>query len=56
MSTIPNFKSTVAAIIWSVLVYLQSKQYIDSDLALLIASTSTAIFGAINLNNHIKNR
>lgn len=51
-----KYKSTIAAIIGALLVYWQAKSYIDNDQAMLLASISTAIFGSINLNNHINKK
>lgn len=50
----PNYKSTLASIIGAIIVYLQSKQYIDNDISMLIMTITTAVFGSINMNNHIK--
>jgi len=52
----PNYRSTVAAMIWSTIIFLQAKGWIDNDTAFFLTGMSTAIFGAININNHIKSK
>jgi len=51
-----KYKSTIASIIGAIVVYTQAKWYIDNDQAMAIISISGAIFGSININNHIKRK
>ena len=53
---ISKYKSTIASIIGALIVYAQAKQYIDNDQAMAIISISGAIFGSINISNHIKSK
>jgi hypothetical protein len=56
MEILSKYKSTIASIIGAMIVYAQAKQYIDNDQAMAIISISGAIFGSINITNHIKSK
>lgn len=51
-----RYRSSFASIIGALVVYAQAKQYIDNDQAIAIITISGTVFGAINLNNHIKSK
>lgn len=53
LSSLP-YKSTVASVIGTLLVFLLAKGYIDSDWATLISGLATAFFGTVNLSNKRK--
>jgi len=51
-----HYRSLVASTVALILVYMQSKGYIDNDLNMLLSGLNVLIFGSINLNNHIQSK
>jgi uncharacterized membrane protein len=55
-SLFSKYKSTIASIIGALVVFGQAKGYVDNDQAMAIITISGAIFGSINVTNHIKSK
>lgn len=57
MSTIfAHYKSTIASLLGLILVYLNSKGYVDPDLTKLLSESIVLLFWVVNVTNHMNSK